>query len=82
MPTSAPNFGVTINSPEPTIEAVMIKPGPRYRSVSKNFVGAFFWREDMAREYQSSAEFKIQFLPIPAPSSPRINSAAALAAFE
>jgi hypothetical protein len=30
-PAWAPRVVVTINSPEPTIEALRIKPGPKYR---------------------------------------------------
>lgn len=33
-PLLAPSFGVTINSPETTMVAVMIRPGPRWRSMS------------------------------------------------
>jgi len=39
-PTSAPSFGVTINSPEPTMIDVMINPGPSCRSRPPSEVGA------------------------------------------
>jgi hypothetical protein len=28
-PSAAPTFGVTISSPEPTMAALMMRPGPR-----------------------------------------------------
>ena len=33
-PTSAPSFVVTISSPDPTIDAVMINPGPICRMMA------------------------------------------------
>ena len=33
-PALAPSFGVTISSPEPTIVAVMIRPGPIWRRIA------------------------------------------------
>jgi hypothetical protein len=39
-PKLAPSLGVTINSPEPTIDAVMIRPGPSCRRIPPNEVGA------------------------------------------
>jgi hypothetical protein len=39
-PALAPSFGVTTSSPEPTIDAVMIKPGPSCRTIPPKVVGA------------------------------------------
>ena len=39
-PKLAPSLGVTISSPEPTIDAVMIRPGPSCRRIPPNEVGA------------------------------------------
>ena len=39
-PKLAPNLGVTISSPEPTIEAVMMSPGPSCRRMPPTEVGA------------------------------------------
>jgi hypothetical protein len=39
-PALAPSFGVTISSPEPTMEAVMIRPGPSWRTMPLTEVGA------------------------------------------
>ncbi len=39
-PTVAPSFGVTINSPEPTMIALMMRPGPTCRSMPGQSVGA------------------------------------------
>src|SRR5262245_2626824 len=38
-PTEAPSLGVTISSPEPTMVAVMMKPGPRWRTSAPKVVG-------------------------------------------
>ena len=40
-PFSAPVLVVTISSPDPTIEAEMISPGPSWRSSPVKVVGAF-----------------------------------------
>ena len=48
-PYSAPTLGVAINSPEPTMQAVMIRPGPRCLRVPRQSVGASCGpSEDMA----------------------------------
>ena len=39
-PTLAASAGVAINSPEPTIVAVIISPGPRCLSMPTNVLGA------------------------------------------
>lgn len=46
-PPSAPSTVVAINSPEPTIEAERINPGPRNLSFSKSEVGGFFISGDV-----------------------------------
>ncbi len=38
-PTDAPSLGVTMSSPDPTIVAVMMKPGPRWRTSPPSDVG-------------------------------------------
>jgi hypothetical protein len=38
-PAFAPSAVVAINSPDPTIEADRIKPGPRYFDIPAKFVG-------------------------------------------
>ena len=39
-PASAASFGVAITSPEPTIEAVRISPGPTCRKICPKLLGA------------------------------------------
>ena len=39
-PTSEASAGVAINSPEPTMVAVMISPGPRCLMIPRRVVGA------------------------------------------
>ena len=39
-PTAAPSFGVTISSPEPTMTALMIRPGPSCFRMPGKLVGA------------------------------------------
>jgi hypothetical protein len=36
----APNLGVTMSSPDPTIDAVMISPGPSCRRMPPTLTGA------------------------------------------
>ena len=44
-PTLAPSLGVTITSPDPTIEAVTMSPGPVFFKISVQRVGAI-WASD------------------------------------
>jgi hypothetical protein len=39
-PTSPATFGVAITSPEPTMEAVIIRPGPMLRRMAAQWRGA------------------------------------------
>ena len=45
-PTLAPSLGVTISSPEPTMTAVMIRPGPSWRAMPSAPAGADTGEED------------------------------------
>src|SRR5688572_23847586 len=39
-PASPASFGVTMSSPEPTIDAVRMRPGPMCRRITSQWVGA------------------------------------------